>query len=125
MILYEEPQERHMCPVTFFLSLAFADQAFQDLVSYNDLATARPVAGSSLYRATYKPNALQRPVMRGMATDRTISDDRIWTYDCFSLALKGAGQRASYQENVTSYCFRRGFARAVESKYLSSYKEKY
>jgi hypothetical protein len=116
MILYEEPGERHMCPVTSFLSLAFADDVFSDLDSYQQLAATKPRAGSSMYKARYKTAALELPVMRGMLADGAISTDRIWTYDCFRVALKGAGQRASYQENLSGYCFRRGFARSVESK---------
>jgi site-specific recombinase XerD len=52
--------------------------------------------------------------MRGMRADKSMSETCIWTYDCFNAALKGAGQRAGYQDNLSAYCFRRAFAHAVE-----------
>lgn len=116
MVLYEEPLMRYMCPVTWFLSLAFADGVFQDLSSYKDLSKAQPPLGSSLYRAKYKKDALDRPIMRNVCADGTVSENRIWTYDCFNSALRGVGQRAGYKENLSAYCFRRAFAHAVQSK---------
>ena len=119
MILYEEPDERYMCPIISFLSLAFVDDVFSDLDSYEKLATTTPRAGSSMYKAKYKTDALTRPVMRGMVADGSISTDRIWTYDCLNFALRGASQRACYQQNLSGYCFRRCFACSVESKQLN------
>ena len=119
MTLYEEPHMRYMCPVTWFLSLAFADGVFQDMESSKDLETVKPIPGNSLYRAKYKPEVLERPVMRGMRADKSMSETRIWTYDCFNFALKVAGQRAGYQENLSAYCFRRAFAHAVEGKLIT------
>ena len=119
MVLYEEPLMRYMCPVTWFLSLAFADGVFRDLSSYKDLSKVEPPPGSSLYRAKYTDGASERPIMRNVRADGTISEDKIWTYDCFNLALRGTGQRAGYKENLSAYCFRRAFAHAVQSKYFN------
>jgi hypothetical protein len=107
---------RYMCPVTWFLSLAFADNVFQDLSSFEDLAKVRPPPGGSLYRARYKKDALDCPIMRNTCADGSLSSHRIWTYDCFNSALRGVGQRAGYKENLSAYCFRRAFAHAVQSK---------
>ncbi|CAO2658137.1 Nn.00g073970.m01.CDS01 [Neocucurbitaria sp. VM-36] len=41
---------------------------FKDLESFNALETMQPVPGNLLYRAKYKPEVLERPVMRGEAT---------------------------------------------------------
>ena len=123
MTLCEEPRMRYMCPVTWFLSLAFADGAFKELDSFNDLETVQPIPGNLLYRAKYKTEMLERPVMRGMRADKSMSDTRIWTYDCFNSALKSAGQRAGYQENLSAYCFRRAFAHAVEGESNSQIDE--
>ncbi|XP_014557730.1 hypothetical protein COCVIDRAFT_36802 [Bipolaris victoriae FI3] len=102
MVLYEEPLMRYMCPVTWFLSLAFADDVFQNLSSHEDLTKARPPAGSSLYRARYKKDALDRPIMRNTRADGTLFADRIWTYDCFNTALRGVGQRAEESDCTTT-----------------------
>jgi hypothetical protein len=81
---------RYMCPVTWFLLLAFADGAFKELESFNDLDTVQPILGNLLYRAKYKTKMLERPVIRGMWANKSMSNTRIWTYDCFNLALKSA-----------------------------------
>jgi hypothetical protein len=70
MTLCEDPRMRYMCPVTWFLSLAFADGAFKELESFNDLATVQPIPGNLLYRAKYKTEALEHPVMRGTVSVR-------------------------------------------------------
>lgn len=119
MVLYEEPLIRYMCPVTWFLSLTFADGVFKDLSLYKDLRKVEPPLGSSLYRAKYTGGALERPIMRNVRADGTISEDKIWSYDCFNIALRGVGQRAGYKENLSAYCFRRAFAHAVQSKYFN------
>src|SRR4051812_32528962 len=104
---------RFMCPVTWFLSLAFADGVFEDLHSYNDLESAKPLPGDRDYTAKYKPEALKRPIMRAMCENHSISDTKIWKYRAFNDAIKGLGQRAGYRDTLTAYCFRRGFATTI------------
>ncbi|KAF1363482.1 hypothetical protein EJ07DRAFT_152290 [Lizonia empirigonia] len=116
-ILPEIPSKRYMCPVTWFLSLAFADNVFEDIGSYHDLPSIQPIEGSVKFTARYRADALERPIMRGMYPNKSMSQNRIWTYDCFNTALKGVGQRAGYQENLSAYCFRRAFAQAVKGKF--------
>lgn len=53
--------------------------------------------------------------MRSTCPDGAISENRILSYDAFNNALKGLGQRAGYEENVSAYCFRRAFARNIMS----------
>ncbi|KZM26465.1 hypothetical protein ST47_g2208 [Ascochyta rabiei] len=77
MTLYEEPLMRYMCPVTWFLSLAFADGVFEDMGTSDDLETVKPIPGNMLYRAKYKSEVLERPVIRGMRADKSISETRI------------------------------------------------
>lgn len=57
--------------------------------------------------------------MRNVRADRTISEEKIWSYDCFNLVLRGVGQRAGYKENLSTYCFRRAFAHAVQSRHFN------
>jgi hypothetical protein len=116
MTLREEPRMRYMCPMTWFLSLAFTDGAFKELESFKDLESVDPIPGNRLYRTKYQSEMLERPVMRGMRADKSMSDTRIWTYDCFNSAMKVAGRRAGYQENLSAYCSRRTFVHAVEGE---------
>jgi hypothetical protein len=74
MTLCGEPRMRYMCPVTWFLSLAFAGGAFKELESFNDLETVQPIPGNLLYRAKYKSEVLECPVMRGMRANKSISN---------------------------------------------------
>ena len=69
MILYEEPLLRCLCPVTWFLSLAFADGVFKDLSSPNDLRRVTPPPGTYLAHVKYAESALERLVLRGMNLD--------------------------------------------------------
>ncbi|KAF3049144.1 hypothetical protein E8E11_005165 [Didymella keratinophila] len=63
MTLCEEPRMRYMCPVTWFLSLAFADGAFKELESFKDLETVQPVPGEA--------TATQRRTLMGHKYDDT------------------------------------------------------
>ena len=85
--LYEEPHMRYMCPVTWFLSLAFADGVFQDMEFTNELEASRPILGNLFYKAKSKPEVLECSVLMGMLADESMPET-IWTYDCFNSALK-------------------------------------
>ena len=95
--LYEEARKRHMCLITWFRSLAFTDGVFQDMESLNDLETVESIPGSPLYRAKCRPKILECPVMGGMRAVKFMSETRIWKYDCFNSALKGAMKKSGYQ----------------------------
>jgi hypothetical protein len=98
------------------LSLAPADDVSQDIRPHIDLQSVWPIKDSVKYTARYRADALERPAMRGMRANRSMSQNRIWTYDCFNTTLKGAGQRAGYQEDLSAHCFRCAFAHAVKGK---------
>ncbi|KAJ5023809.1 hypothetical protein PSV08DRAFT_410917 [Bipolaris maydis] len=85
MLLYKEAAMRSMCPVTHFLALALADGVFQDCANLQEI------------------EAKELPA---------VLDDNILLYGCFNNMLKGIGQRDSYKERLSAYCFRRVYARA-------------
>jgi hypothetical protein len=87
MVFQEGQSMRHMCTVTWFLSLAFADGVFKNLFPPSGLGKVTPPPGSYLVRVQYIEIALQRPFLRGIIRDASISTMRIWTYDCFNALL--------------------------------------
>jgi hypothetical protein len=115
MLLYEERSSRQTCPVTYFLALALADGVLEKCNTIHDIHAKRYAPGSSIYRYSYKPEAKERPILRSVGSDGAVCSDRILTYNCLNGALKGLGQRAEYEENLSAYCFRRAFAKAIDS----------
>jgi hypothetical protein len=42
--------------------------------SSNDLEAVKPILGNLLYRPKYKPEDLERPVVRGMCANKSMSE---------------------------------------------------
>jgi hypothetical protein len=116
MLMYEEPLVRSMCPVANFVAMALADGVFDGCETFQDIEAKKIPMGSKLYRFRYRPNVTHLPVLRSTCSDGVTSQERILTYNCLNNSLKGLGQRAGYQENLSAYCFRRAYARAIESR---------
>jgi hypothetical protein len=114
--MYEVPEDRSLCVVSAFLALALADGAFEGTQSFGDLERKQPIAGST--RVTYHAKESMRsiPVMRAISSSGEVSPNRVLTYNCSYTSLRGLGQRASYEETLTGYCFRRSYARQLDSK---------
>jgi hypothetical protein len=116
--LYENPEDRSLCPITLFLALGLADEVFEGIHSFNDLEATKIEPGDSRVRYRCKPHAKSLPIMRLIDSSGEVSERRILSYNCSYIMLKGLGQRASYEETLTGYCFRRAFARALHRMYL-------
>jgi hypothetical protein len=118
MVLYEEPQNRAFCPVTHFLALALADKVLEGCDTFADVKAKEVPAGSESCHYRYKQDVALKPILRTVEPDRSVSSDKILTYSCFSSLIKSLGQRAGYQERLSSYSFRRGYGNAIKSKLL-------
>jgi hypothetical protein len=77
--------------------------------------------GATRYTFCYKPGKETQPVMRGLCPDGTISDTKIWNYNCCSNQIKSLGQRAGYEDRLNAYCFRRGYANAIQGTYANDH----
>jgi hypothetical protein len=115
MLLYEEKSSRHVCSVRYFLALALADGVFERCEIISNIHTKKYASGSSIHRYSYKPEAKKLPILQSVGLDGTVCPDRISTYRVLNCALKELRQRAGYKENLTAYCFRRVFAKAINS----------
>ena len=116
MLLYEETAMRSMCPVTHFIALALADGVFEDCNTFQDIENMKLQPGSSFCKYRYKSDAKERPILRSISNTGLVSETDILSYNCFNNMLKGIGQRAGYEDRLSAYCFRRAYAKAVESK---------
>jgi hypothetical protein len=64
MILADNPNQRHVCPVTLFLAFAIADNAIASINCKEDFATLLRLEWSGWISLRYKDNAGQLSVMR-------------------------------------------------------------
>jgi hypothetical protein len=113
--MYEECKDRSLCVVTTFLALALADGVFEGVKSFTDIENRQPVPGSNRVRYHIKDSMKSFPIMRTISSSGQVSASRMLTYNCSYTRLRGLGQRASYEETLTEYCFRRSFARQLDS----------
>jgi hypothetical protein len=74
MLLYEEATMRSMCPVTHFMALALADGVFEECTSFQDIEAKELPPGSALYKYRYKSEAKQRPILRSILSDGSVSE---------------------------------------------------
>ncbi|KAH7047635.1 hypothetical protein B0J12DRAFT_756324, partial [Macrophomina phaseolina] len=102
---YEEPSQRDVCPVTYFIALAVADGAIQmsDVLSKEKITT-----GKKSDPIHIKDSVADVPILRAIENQSRISQDRILKYSSLNHFLSQLGKRAGYEDNLTSYCFRRG-----------------
>jgi hypothetical protein len=119
--VYYEESDLALCPVTWFLSHALTDGVFKDVTSYAEMKEKKIPPGSTQYVFQYKTSLSDLPIMRGVTPSGAISETKIWTYNCFSKQIKGLGQRAGYRDTLSSYCFRRGYANAIEGMSTTSF----
>ncbi|KAJ5035249.1 hypothetical protein J3E74DRAFT_232059 [Bipolaris maydis] len=114
MLLTEEPEDRALCPVTYFLALALADGVFEGCKTLSDLQSMKPSPGSSYCEFPYHADVGNLPILRCCQPDGSISPTRILTYYGFHWMIRSLGQRAGYKDKLTAYCFRRGYGNAID-----------
>jgi hypothetical protein len=74
----------------------------------------------------WKPEWLMRPVFRKL--DSTIngwvkSETEPMTYSKYAFYLNRLGRDAGFEDKLTSYCFRRGCANAIDGIYFVTYHQ--
>jgi hypothetical protein len=102
-----------MCPIRFLLALALADEALDD---HNTLGTferrfIRETANSKCF--PIRKDKKNLPILRKVEGNQ-ISSTKIWTASSLVTFLKSLGERCGYQDPVSCYAFRRGFANRIE-----------
>ncbi|OJD10206.1 hypothetical protein ACJ73_09890, partial [Blastomyces percursus] len=124
-IFHERDDNLALCPVSHFLALALADDAFdaKGINSVEDVLRIRVMAPRNSLHLKWKPNMLNIPVFRRAvhtAEGIRISPDKALPYDTFNQFLQRLGRNAGFEHKLTPYCIRRGTANAVDSEYCIS-----
>ncbi|KAF1945503.1 hypothetical protein EJ02DRAFT_463329 [Clathrospora elynae] len=115
MLLPEEPDDRSLCPVTYFLALALADGLFEGCKIIHDLQSKEATPGSSVCSFNYNASIGDKPIFRSVEPDGTISPTEILTHDCFYDMIRNLGQRARHEEKLSAYCLRRGYGSVIDT----------
>lgn len=103
-----------LCPVTLFLALAFADDAFNGSLIPEQLFEMKK-SQSGTYRALeWKSTILETPVIR-QSLKGQISQKRGMTYDAFLKQYHALLERAGFQLHSSPYAIRRGTANSIEN----------
>ncbi|EDN03649.1 hypothetical protein I7I51_05473, partial [Histoplasma capsulatum] len=119
-IFHERDDNLALCPVSHFLALALADDAFdaRGINSVEDVLRIRVMAPRNSLHLKWKPHMLNIPVFRRAvhtAEGIRISPDKALPYDTFNQYLQRLGRNAGFEHKLTPYCIRRGTANAVDT----------
>lgn len=107
-LLFDEPENPFLCPVTHYCALAFADDAFKAYKCPSDLNSVRRHVDIRI-----KPEMADVPILRGLTAAGQISKTNILSVDALGILLAALGRRAGYRDTLTPYCFRRGFGNSI------------
>ncbi|OJD26331.1 hypothetical protein ACJ73_02290 [Blastomyces percursus] len=119
-IFHERDDNLALCPVSHFLALALADDAFdaRGINSVEDVLRIRVMAPRNSLHLKWKPHMLNIPVFRRAvhaAEGFRISPDKALPYDTFNQYLRRLGRNAGFEHKLESYCIRRGTANTVDT----------
>ncbi|KAF7877687.1 hypothetical protein EAF04_001358 [Stromatinia cepivora] len=107
--LFKDLTSRHMYPITLFLALAFADDAFAIVNSIEELYDP----------SIYSANVLNKPLFRSNRSIDAFHDAEVLTYQTFNHSLRKIAQRAGFKDDFTSYVIRRTSANVL-NQYITS-----
>ena len=121
IFFFTEVDDPIFCPITHFVSLALADNAFEaPSMTTPERIFEHKVWGPVLCTPlSWKQEKLKTPVFR---RDESTADGRITSsktalpYSQLQDCMDRLGKAAGFLEKLTSYCFRRGTANAVDRK---------
>ncbi|OJD25540.1 hypothetical protein ACJ73_03093 [Blastomyces percursus] len=118
-IFHERDDNMALCPISHFLALALADQAFQaqGINSPEDIFRIEVPRYRNSLQLRWRSEMLDIPVFRRTyhtAHGVRVSPDRALPYDAFNQCLQRLGRNAGLEEPLTPYCIRRGTANAVD-----------
>ncbi|PGH23708.1 hypothetical protein AJ80_02314 [Polytolypa hystricis UAMH7299] len=118
-IFHEQHDNLALCPISHFLALALADQAFeaQGINSSEDVFRIAVPSYRNSLQLRWKSEMLDVPVFRRAvhtAQGMRISCNGALPYDAFNQYLQRLGRNAGLEEPLTPYCIRRGTANAVD-----------
>ncbi|KAK6430070.1 hypothetical protein LTR95_013780, partial [Oleoguttula sp. CCFEE 5521] len=115
-----EVSDRTKCPISLLFALGFARNVFATLTCPEDLEKIpTPAPGCAPHTLLLRPEMENAPVFQALERrggHKKFSDNRMWDAGVLATMLKELGHRAGYEEPVTPYSFRRGFANEHDKK---------
>lgn len=130
-VLHELPSNRWLCPVSYFLALAFRDGVFDSvsdgvvdvpISNPSDLKRLDIPPGRNNLLLKYKARQAQWPIIRAHSAQRVSDTDtsvpRIMTVGRQGLEISDLGVRAKFGKKITNYSLRRGQAMKAHGKLL-------
>jgi hypothetical protein len=115
MILRNDVNNSHLCPVRQIVALALADRALEDVERVEDLAVRyRPPPGQPFKIVPVRSCMLDVPLLRCCDEANGVDANRIWSYHYLHGLLKGLGRRAGYSDPLLPYNFRRGHGNILD-----------
>jgi hypothetical protein len=108
-----DAKRKFACPVRWFLGLAVADDVFETHTCLADFDDRWIQQGTNSRRIRIKEDKKDIPILRKLIGTK-ISPTEIMGATSIACYLRDIGRRCGYQDDLTSYAFRRGFANGVE-----------
>ncbi len=112
--LHEVPTNRFLCPVSYFLALAFFDNAFDQVSDVSMLKKLDVPTGRTSLILAYNSSKADLPIFRAQKSCHALSETRIWTTDKVTTYLHELGIHAGYGQLLSMYNFRRGQAQMLD-----------
>ncbi|KAF5877807.1 uncharacterized protein Bfra_002177 [Botrytis fragariae] len=121
--LFEDLTSRDICPITLFLALAFADDAFETVKSIEELYDPS-ICSAKYIDIQFKESALNKPLFRSNRSMEASQDAESLTYQAFNHSLRKIAQRAGFKDIFTSYVIRRTSANVLNQHVTSAERGK-
>ena len=119
-MFYERHDSLAFCPITLFLALAFADEAFEAKINTPaELFSKSVPEGLEGLTVHWKPTIEDTPVFRRAERSKgyyRTSPTKMLTQASHNADIKRLGLVAGFPEKLVAYCLRRGVANAVDGK---------
>jgi hypothetical protein len=121
--LFREHPLAILCPISHILARALRD----DAILVDGYTTAEPFFDTHLQdpvqavKVHWKPSMLKvpvfrRPVQTGTGYEKSMTEPML--YSTYAFYLERLGGDTGLEEKLTSYCFRRGLANAINGRCL-------
>ncbi|KAF7880459.1 uncharacterized protein EAF02_007305 [Botrytis sinoallii] len=121
--LFEDLASRDMCPITLFLALAFADDAFETVKNIEELYDPS-ICSAKYIDVKFKESVLNKPLFRSNRSMEPTLDAESLTYQAFNHSLRKVAQRAGFKDIFTSYVIRRTSANVLNQHVTSAERGK-
>lgn len=121
--IFEDLTSREMCPVTLFLALAFADDAFANIKNIEELYDPK-ICTAKYIDIPFKESILDKPLFRNNRTMKSSEKVEALTYQAFNNSMRNLAQRAGFKDIFTSYVIRRTSANILNQHVTSAERGK-